>query len=236
MVIRALTLVHDPASGRRDRIPGALIQAFADHRITHHSASFVDPDEIVPEIDGYDLLIVMGSDESAYDQSVPWLADELEFVAAVMDRKVPILGICFGAQLIARCLNGSVMASPHPERGFTMVESDDPDLIQPGQWMQLHYDTFTVPAVAIEIARNSSGPQAFIAGNCVGVQFHPEITTDSFESWVERWETAGAPANLSHADIDAFRLEIARYEQLSVRACGELVRTFCERYVTGFRG
>ncbi|MCI2420917.1 gamma-glutamyl-gamma-aminobutyrate hydrolase family protein [Saccharopolyspora sp. K220] len=123
---------------------------------------------------------MLGSHESAYDQRVPWLADELAFVTAAVGRGLPLLGICFGAQLLARSLGGTVAPSAHPERGFTTVASDDPQLIRPGRWMQLHSDTFTIPAAAAEIARNASGSQAFVAGNRLGVQFHPQITIDSF--------------------------------------------------------
>jgi GMP synthase (glutamine-hydrolysing) len=99
--------------------------------------------------------------------------------------------------------------------------------------MQLHSDTFTPPPGATEIARNASGSQAFVAGRVLGVQFHPEITVDSFESWVERWATEGAlPQSEGNGlDIDALRRAIARHEKHSIRACDQLVGTFCARHL-----
>lgn len=233
MATRALVLVHDPADGRRDRIPGALIPALAARDIVHDVTSFVDGRDPAPVLGGYDLVVVMGSHEAADDDRVPWLAPELAFVTAALDRGCPVLGICFGGQLLARALHGTVTRAARPERGFTTVESDDPELVRPGPWMQLHADSFTPPPGAREIARNASGAQAFLAGKALGLQFHPEITVDSFESWIERWAATG---NLPHngaggLDVDALRSDVARHESDSVRACDHLVGTFCSRYL-----
>ncbi|MFF7705701.1 type 1 glutamine amidotransferase [Streptomyces lydicus] len=234
MSSRALVLVHDPAKSRRDRIPGALIPAFARRDIDHHIFSFVCARPApAPDISAYDLLVVMGSHESADDPRVPWLAHELAFVTKAVERGIPTIGICFGGQLLARALHGEVTRADFPERGFTVVKSDDPDLIPQGFWMQLHADSFIVPPGATELARNASGSQAFVAANALGLQFHPEITVDSFDSWVERWvESGGLPeVGDSGLDPDALRREIAQHEQDSVRACDQLVDTFCTRYM-----
>lgn len=227
---RALTLVHDPAPTRRDRIPGALAPAFADRGLELDVASCVDPAETAPDGRNHDLLIVLGSHESARDDQVPWLAREIALVTAALRRGQPVLGVCFGAQLVARCLGGSVHPSRRPERGVVGVESDDPDLVPAGPWMQLHSDTFTVPVGGVEIARNDSGTQAFSIGNVLGVQFHPEITTDSFASWVERWSEEGVPGT-DTPRVDDLRRQIARNEQHSVEACHRLVTTFCARHL-----
>lgn len=233
MTTRALVLVHDPAESRRHRIPGALIPAFAARGIEHDVASFVGGHEAAPDLDAYDLLVMTGSRESAYDRHIPWIAEELAFVTSAVERGLPVLGICFGGQVLARSLGGTVAPSARPERGFTEIESDDPGLIRSGPWMQLHADSFTPPASATEIARNASGSQAFVAGNALGVQFHPEITVDGFESWVERWAAAGELPGSDEGglDVDALRREIARRERRSIRACDQLVGTFCARHL-----
>lgn len=235
MTTRALVLVHDPAESRRARIPGALVPAMAARDITHDVASFVDGREPRAGLDRYDLLIVMGSQESAYDDRVPWLAAELALVTSAVQRGVPILGICFGGQLVSRALNGTVTRSAHPEQGFTTIETDDPDLVRPGTWMELHQDCFTPPPTATEIARNASGSQAFVDGKVLGVQFHPEITVDSFDSWAERWAAgSGVPGGADDPlDVDAMRSEVARNEHHSVQACDQLLGTFCARHVGG---
>lgn len=233
MPSRALVLVHDPAKSRRDRIPGALRPALQRRDIEPHVVSFVGGLRSEPDLETYDLLVVMGSHESAIDPRVPWLADELCFVTTAVERKVPTIGICFGGQLLARVLNGKVVRSPCPERGISFVESTDPDLIRRGPWMQLHADVFTVPPGATEVAHNASGSQGFVAGNALGVQFHPETTVDSFDSWTERWAATGASPDTGDGglDADALRREIQHHEEDSVRACDQLVGAFCARHL-----
>jgi GMP synthase-like glutamine amidotransferase len=232
MAIRALVVVHDPVKGRRDRIPGALIPALDARDIKHDITSFVDGREPEPAVGDCDLVVVMGSQEAVYDQRVPWLARELAFVTAVAERGIPALGICFGGQLLARILGGTVAPTARPEHGFTAVESDDAELVPRGPWMQLHSDCFTTPPGATEIARNASGAQAFVAGKVLGVQFHPEITLDSFDGWVDGWTTGDLPGHgMGELDSDALRREVARNEHHSIRRCDRLIGTFCARYL-----
>jgi GMP synthase-like glutamine amidotransferase len=235
MATRALVLVHDPAKGRRDRIPGALVPALAARDIAHDVASLVDGHEPEPDLGIYDLVAIMGSQESVHDRRVPWLARELAFVTSAVERGLPILGICFGGQLLARSLNGTVTRAGHPEVGFTKVESDDSDLVPSGPWMQFHADSFTPPPAATEIARNAAGSQAFVAGKALGVQFHPEITLNSFDSWTERWAASGESPGHGEADldIDALRRAVADNEQHSIRMCDRLIGTFCARHLGG---
>jgi GMP synthase-like glutamine amidotransferase len=63
----------------------------------------------------YDVAIILGSDESAYDDSVGWVPDQLDYARRAIQAGVPVLGICFGAQMLARALGGEVRRSPEPE-------------------------------------------------------------------------------------------------------------------------
>lgn len=231
MSTRALVLVHDPAEGRRHRIPGALVPALATRGIGHDVASFVDGAD--PELGGHDLVVVMGSQESVYDRTVPWIARELAFVTSVIRRGVPVLGICFGGQLLARALGGTVARAARPEIGFTEVDSDRPDLVPAGPWMQFHADAFVPPPTATEIARNAHSSQAFVAGKVLAVQFHPEITPDAFDSWVERWAAdGGASGNgVRERELDALREAVARNERRSTGLCERLVGAFCAQHL-----
>jgi GMP synthase-like glutamine amidotransferase len=225
MAGRALVLVHDPAPARRERIPGALIPALSTRDIKHDVVSLVREQEAEPDLRDYDLLVVLGSKEAAYDDTLPWLARELAFVGSAVDRGLPVLGICFGAQLLARHLGGTVGPAARGEFGFTAVETSAPELVPPGPWLQFHGDAF-VPPPGTEIARNDAGSQAFLAGKVLGVQFHPEITVDSFDSWLERWAAEGNPPG---AGALAVRAAVARHERSSSLLCDRLVGAFCAR-------
>jgi GMP synthase-like glutamine amidotransferase len=139
-----------------------------------------------PNLADYDVIVPMGAPWGAWDDDRigNWLAPELEFITKAIDQDVPIFGICFGGQLLARALGGSVAPGPKPEIGWTVVHTDRPDLVSAGPWFQFHYDRWTVPATALEVARNSAASQAFTYARNLGVQFHPELTTEMLSGWL----------------------------------------------------
>ena len=132
----------------------------------------------------YDLVVSLGSVASAYDDSLPWVAREADLLREAFDADVPILGICFGSQILARALGGRAMPSERPEVGWVPVRSEDPELISEGPWFQWHHDKFAPPAGARLLAENPAGPQAFMLGRSLGVQFHPEVTIPIVGDWV----------------------------------------------------
>jgi GMP synthase (glutamine-hydrolysing) len=225
MTIRALVLSHDPDEHRRERAPGALLPALSTRDIKYDVASLVVGEE--PDPADFDMLVVLGSSNSAYDDTVPWLAAEMALVGAAVERGLPTLGICFGGQLLARVLGGSVGPAALGEHGYTSVDTTDPDLVPRGPWMQFHSDAF-IPPPGTEIARNESGCQAFTDGKVLGLQFHPETTVDSFDSWTRRWAADGVVPGAG-LDIAGLRAEIARHERHTTILCDRLVGAFCAR-------
>jgi GMP synthase-like glutamine amidotransferase len=136
----------------------------------------VDAGTAFPDPRAFDGVVVLGSSASVYDRTLAWIAPELAFVRTTLAAEVPVLGICFGGQLLSQALGGHVGPSPDGgEVGWVEVESDDPDRIPPGPWVQFHFDVFTVPPGATELARSPVGPQAFQSGPHLGLQFHPEV-------------------------------------------------------------
>ena len=137
-----------------------------------------------PDPRDYDLIVPLGSEAAAYDDTVPWLASQLTLLRRAAEADIPTLGICFGSQLLARALGGQAMRNGGPEIGWVRVHSDDPELIAEGPWMEWHYDTFTAPPGARLIAHSAAGPQAYTIGRSLGVQFHPEVTPEIVRRWV----------------------------------------------------
>ncbi|MEY3663109.1 MAG: hypothetical protein RI919_625 [Actinomycetota bacterium] len=109
---------------------------------------------------------------------------DYEIRAAVSSGK-PVLGICFGGQLIARAMGGSVAPAPKGEIGWTNIWSERPDLISNGPWFQFHYDRWQLPPGAVEIARNPVASQAFLINNSLAVQFHPELNAAGLKGWLD---------------------------------------------------
>jgi GMP synthase-like glutamine amidotransferase len=178
-----------------------------------------------PTSNGADLLLVLGSDWSVYGAETRAHVDgEVAVVRDAHARGVPVLGICFGAQVLAAALGGQVHPAARLELGWLAIESDDA-AIEPGPWMQWHRDTFTVPAGVEVLARSAVGPQAVRAGRSFAVQFHPEVDAAIVESWV----TTGGGRDLALAGIDPAELiaETAREVPRAEAAARRLVRWFC---------
>jgi GMP synthase (glutamine-hydrolysing) len=126
-------------------------------------------------------VVALGSDRSVHASSDPWIAAELDFVRAADEGGVPVLGICFGGQALAKVLGGAVSRAAETEVGWIDVAGDDGF---GGPWFTWHEDVFTLPPGAEELARAASGPQAFAVGASVGLQFHPEVTTRIVDDWL----------------------------------------------------
>jgi GMP synthase-like glutamine amidotransferase len=164
---------------------------------------------------GVDLLLLLGSEWSVYwEGNEKEVAAEADLVTTAMQRGVPIFGICYGAQLIAHALGGTVTRSHTPEVGWHVVSSTAyPDLLS-GTWLQWHYDVFTLPSSLQSVAVNDVGPQAMLGRRVFATQFHPEATLDI----ITRWSTGAGAVELSKLGIDAKHLCEMSVDQVASRA------------------
>ena len=177
-------------------------------------------------IDDYDAVMVFGGAMHVdQDHLHPWLRDETMFLQELFDRHVPVLGVCLGAQLLARAAHAPVHPAPEPEIGWHDVEltpnaQDDPVLARlPERFraFQWHYYTYGVPAGAVELARSRTCTQAFRLGEHVwGVQFHPEVTEPQIGSWLASEHGNGLPREAIAAETSR---EIARWNELGRDLC-----------------
>lgn len=137
-----------------------------------------------PEHSRYDVIVALGARWAAYDDSMPWIAAEMEMVRGALAGGAGVLGVCFGGQLLARALGGEVTRSEEPEVGWHDVATRDAALVPGGPWFQWHFDRFTAPPGSREVARNARATQAFSAGRALGLQFHPEADAALVEQWI----------------------------------------------------
>ncbi len=133
--------------------------------------------------DACDATVLLGSEQTAYDDTVPWLGPELAFTARLLTVGVPVLGICFGGQVLARVLGARLYRLAEPEIGWVGVTSKHPGLAE-GPWPSWHRDAFDLPRAATELAAGDACLQAFTIGPHAGVQFHPEATEPIVASWL----------------------------------------------------
>ncbi|MFN3747008.1 MAG: glutamine amidotransferase [Hyphomicrobiaceae bacterium] len=158
-----------------------------------------------------DLLLVLGGPIGAYeDEAYPFLAEEIAILEQRLAANRPTLGICLGAQLIARAAGARVYPSGAKEIGFApirLTEAGRSSCLAPFAEAPIalhwHGDTFDLPAGAARLASTDlCENQAFAMGpNIVGFQFHPEASSTGFEKWL-----VGHAAELAAARIDVPRL------------------------------
>lgn len=121
----------------------------------------------------------------------PALATEREWLAEAVRRGMPVLGICLGAQLLARALGAEVRTAGAPEIGFAPVEVSDPGdpllggLAPSTEVLHWHGDVFDLPDGAQALASSArTEHQAFRIDNAWGVLFHPEADLALVEAWL----------------------------------------------------
>jgi GMP synthase-like glutamine amidotransferase len=184
--------------------------------------------DALPEPDELDGVIVLGGSMTASDTL---LAHERRWIGLLAER-VPYLGICLGAQLLAAALGAAVFRGPRPEIGMHDVYLTDaarrdplftglPGRLRVFQW---HADTFALPSGAVPLAGSIGYRyQAFRSGALAyGVQFHPEATSQAVAGWPG---TPGYLAQLETAGLDAQAVfsELEREEIALRRLAGRLL-------------
>jgi GMP synthase-like glutamine amidotransferase len=176
MSTRALVLQHGDWGP-----PGLLADWAAERDVTleiHHAASG-DP---LPPLGDQAFVASLGSPHNP-DAAVDEVVAELSFVRDAVARDVPVLGLCFGGQMLAKALGGRIEPAERAEVAWHRIRSSAPDEVPEGPWLQWHYDAFTLPPGAEALADSPAGLQAFRHGRHLGVQFHPESTVEIVREW-----------------------------------------------------
>ncbi|MCP3714073.1 glutamine amidotransferase [Paraburkholderia sp. CNPSo 3281] len=175
------------------------------------------PDEAVS---APDLLIVLGGPIGAYEEaSYPWLVDTLRLLEARVRADAPTLGICLGAQLLARALGARVYAGDRKEIGWSPLTLTAEGHASPlrrlaaeqASMLHWHGDTFALPEGAALLASTESyRNQVFCYGrNVLGFQCHPEVRAREFERWLigHAGEIAATPG----VSVQQLREDTQRY-------------------------
>jgi GMP synthase-like glutamine amidotransferase len=172
--------------------------------------------EALPSVEEINLLIIMDGNMSVNDETLyPWLITEKRWIRRFIALGKPVIGLCFGGQMIANALGAKVSQSPQKEIGWTDVFAvkpypdncfQCPEQIEVMQW---HTETFALPKGAKLLAANTSClHQAFQIGqNILAFQFHPEVTPAALKVFLENDEAlvnfaepeSGIKEHLNHA-------------------------------------
>ena len=166
-----------------------------------------------PDPRGYDVIVPLGARWPVYDPALraSWVGAEMQLMRDAAGAGVALLGICFGGQLLAQAFGGAVERSPRPEIGWYDTSSTRPEIVPGGAWFQWHFDRWTLPPGAIELARTPDASQAFTLGRSLALQFHPEVDVALLETWISDDDIGElAAAGLNPADLLTRTTELAR--------------------------
>lgn len=173
----------------------------------------------------YDAVLVFGgSMHPDQDEEFPWLEREADFLRAALAAHTPVLGVCLGAQMLARAAGGSVAPARTSEVGWFEIEltpagREDPvvrSLPPRTTGFQWHHYTFDLPHGASELARSAVCTQAFRLDGALGIQFHAEVTKEMIDAWL-----AEDPGDVD--DLETLRretdLRIGEWNEVGRRLC-----------------
>jgi GMP synthase (glutamine-hydrolysing) len=172
---------------------GILEEVFDEQGVEWHYVDCWTGAEL-PDLSQTSGLVVLGGGMNVDEtRAHPHLVAVKWLMRAATDSGLPVLGICLGAQLLARSLGAKVYRAPAREIGFVEIEATGKDLsilepfAPPTRLFQWHEDTFTLPREAkLIFTGRAGGLQAFRVGDqAFGVQFHLEITTSLIAGWCE---------------------------------------------------
>jgi len=157
----------------------------------------IDQLETRPDLDKVAGLVFMGSPHSVNDKH-SWIIEEIQLIQEAVDKNIPVMAVCFGAQLASLALGGKVSAAPQMEIGWHQITiNKDPELAdlplnlpEKFEAFQWHGETFTIPEKArLLFFGQHIKNQGFIYGSLLAMQFHLEMTDTMIAEWLNRYNS-----------------------------------------------
>jgi GMP synthase (glutamine-hydrolysing) len=230
-LMRVLTIVHEEDAG-----PGIFNDVLTASGADAESW-FVTKQPAPPaSADDYGAILSFGgSAHPDQEQRHPWLITEKRFLSDALSERVPVLGVCLGAELIAEAEGAGTRRMSRPEIGWYDVEltpagTEDPILGpigKPFPALEWHSYEVTLPAGATALARSDNCLQAFRVGDHAwGIQFHAEVTAGDFQTWLD---DHGHDASVIDEGFEPGAIAAETKQQMA--AWHEIGRGICERFL-----
>jgi GMP synthase (glutamine-hydrolysing) len=228
---RVLAIVHQPDAG-----PGVFAEAIRDAGAILDTWLLSTAPEPPDDPAGYDAVMTFGGAMHP-DQLVayPSLAQEKAVLGELLDRRVPLLGVCLGSQLLAEAAGGEAHRTGRPEIGWYRLETteeaaEDPLMgpLAPGfNALEWHSYETSLPPGAVPLARSEACLQAYrVGGNAWGIQFHAEVTLEDVEAWLDDYRSDPDAVALG---LDPERLRSETRE--AITDWNRLGRELCARFL-----
>jgi GMP synthase-like glutamine amidotransferase len=228
--VRTLLISHEKAGG-----PGVIGEILKSRGIETQRHIILGEDGELnlnfPDPSEFDFIISFGSFHSAYDPEVStWVDAEEVVITKSLDKEVPVLGVCFGGQVLAKAVGGSVEKSYELELGELHIKETSLGLPFPeGPWFSWHSDRMILPDHIEVLAETPSAVQVFRHKTAVGLQFHPEATPELVQSWLDIGGADYLPAGMTS---DLLMAEVNNMAQDAAENCELLVDWFISEYVS----
>ena len=201
---------------------GTLEDAIESRGMEYHYIHLYNNDKAPQNLDAYSALIVLGGPMNVYEtEKYPFLIDEERLVREAISKSIAVLGLCLGAQLIAKTAGARVFAGRKKEIGWYPVSLTNDaldDTLFTGfkkdmtvfQW---HGDTFDVPSGAKRMAASELFPnQAFkLSEKIIALQFHLEVTEEAVYQWMQEYQEE---LNGLKGSIDPEKIRIETKEKI----------------------
>jgi len=211
MAKRILVIKHVEIEG-----PGTIERVFQNTNWLLTTLDFTNGDFPPDDFSDIKAIISLGGPMNVYEEAdYPFLRYENLFLKKAIKKEIPILGICLGAQLLAKACGAKVNKAREKEIGWYKVSLTDdgkkdilfeslPKELEVFQW---HEDTFDIPQGAACLASSQScRNQAFRFGkNTYGLQFHIEVTPEMVEAWIDEYKKDNAEFNAADIITKAYR-------------------------------
>jgi GMP synthase (glutamine-hydrolysing) len=229
--VRALAIVHQPDAG-----PGVFAEAFAKRGDQLDSWEIAEGADPPADPRTYDAVLTFGGAMNAHqEEEHSWLRFEKDLLAELLAGRMPLMGVCLGAQLLAEAAGATPRRASQPEIGWHEVEltpqgTEDP-LLAPlaprftaFQW---HSYEAPLPSGATPLARSAVCLNAFRIGEAAwGIQFHGEVSAADAEYWIADYRSDPDAVRIG-IDPEALRVEtraaIGDWNRLGRELCGRFI-------------
>jgi len=232
---RCLVLLHEECEGA-----GVFESLLLEKGLEIHHVELYKGDMVPERLGPGEALLIMGGPMNVYEEEgYPFLRDEDRLIKKALKTGAPVLGICLGAQLIAKAAGARVWKGQVKEIGWyevRLTEEGRKDPLFKGfprqfpifQW---HGDSFDLPSAAVPLAENELYLQAFRLGNAYALQFHLEVTEEMIRVWLSEYDEE---VRSLRGFIDPE--QILKETENNINTLNRLAKLFIERWLKDIRG